>query len=104
MVCFSRHPQITAFSCICSLILQIKTLQKPVTVINLPKTQHIHSVLVLLVVLQIYVVNNEEELDRLHTDNALAFRKDQRTLYFKDTEGWLPIQVSTSLNNTIHNV
>ncbi|XP_045575133.1 acetylcholinesterase collagenic tail peptide isoform X1 [Salmo salar] len=42
----------------------------------------------------IFVVNNQEELDRLHTDNALAFRKDQRSLYFKDTNGWLPIQTS----------
>lgn len=55
-----------------------------------------------MVVLQIFVVNNEQELDRLNTDNALAFRKDQRTLYFKDTEGWLPIQVSTCLNNAMH--
>lgn len=47
----------------------------------------------LLFLVQIFVVNNQEELDRLHTDNALAFRKDQRSLYFKDTNGWLPIQV-----------
>lgn len=44
--------------------------------------------------IQIFVVSNEEELERLHTDNALAFRKDQRSLYFKDIDGWLPIQVS----------
>uniref|UniRef100_A0A8D0CQF2 Collagen like tail subunit of asymmetric acetylcholinesterase n=1 Tax=Sander lucioperca TaxID=283035 RepID=A0A8D0CQF2_SANLU len=37
---------------------------------------------------------NEEELERLHTDNALAFRKDQRSLYFKDIDGWLPIQLT----------
>lgn len=55
------------------------------------------NVFVLMAVLQIFVVNDEHELDRLHTDNALAFRKDQRTLYFKDTDGWLPIQVSTVL-------
>uniref|UniRef100_A0A3B3CMJ7 Collagen-like tail subunit (single strand of homotrimer) of asymmetric acetylcholinesterase n=1 Tax=Oryzias melastigma TaxID=30732 RepID=A0A3B3CMJ7_ORYME len=42
----------------------------------------------------IFVVSNEEELERLHTDNALAFRKDQRSLYFKDIDGWLPIQLS----------
>lgn len=84
------------FSYVCSLTAKrIKTLQVPGIVRSLPKTQHIHSVLVLMVVLQIFVVNNEQELDRLHTANALAFRKDQRTLYFKDTEGWLPIQVST---------
>ncbi|XP_045901957.1 acetylcholinesterase collagenic tail peptide isoform X1 [Micropterus dolomieu] len=40
----------------------------------------------------IFVVSNEEELERLHTDNALAFRKDQRSLYFKDIDGWLPVQ------------
>ncbi|XP_030638151.1 acetylcholinesterase collagenic tail peptide isoform X2 [Chanos chanos] len=42
----------------------------------------------------IFVVNNEQELYRLHTDNALAFRKDQRALYFKDIEGWMPIQLT----------
>ncbi|XP_010213598.1 PREDICTED: acetylcholinesterase collagenic tail peptide [Tinamus guttatus] len=41
----------------------------------------------------IFVVNNQEELERLNTENALAFRRDQRSLYFKDTIGWLPIQV-----------
>eukprot|EP00064_Thunnus_orientalis_P001739 superscaffoldBa00000121_g1742 len=45
-------------------------------------------------VIQIFVVSNEEELERLHTDNALAFRKDQRSLYFKDIDGWLPIQLT----------
>ncbi|XP_066483465.1 acetylcholinesterase collagenic tail peptide isoform X2 [Tiliqua scincoides] len=42
----------------------------------------------------IFVVNNREELDRLNTENALAFRRDQRSLYFKDTFGWLPIQLT----------
>uniref|UniRef100_A0A7M4DXH8 Collagen like tail subunit of asymmetric acetylcholinesterase n=1 Tax=Crocodylus porosus TaxID=8502 RepID=A0A7M4DXH8_CROPO len=42
----------------------------------------------------IFVVNNQEELDRLNTKNALAFRRDQRSLYFKDTVGWLPIQLT----------
>uniref|UniRef100_A0A8C2Z2S5 Collagen like tail subunit of asymmetric acetylcholinesterase n=1 Tax=Cyclopterus lumpus TaxID=8103 RepID=A0A8C2Z2S5_CYCLU len=42
--------------------------------------------------IQIFIVSNEEELERLHTENALAFRKDQRSLYFKDIDGWLPIQ------------
>ncbi|XP_016336332.1 acetylcholinesterase collagenic tail peptide [Sinocyclocheilus anshuiensis] len=41
----------------------------------------------------IFVVNNEQELNRLQTDNALAFRKDQRSLYFKDIDGWMPIQL-----------
>lgn len=95
-ICFSRHPQRIEHSVASSSLTakRIKTLQEPGTVRSIPITQHIHSV---LVVLQIFVVNNEQELDRLHTDNALAFRKDQRTLYFKDTDGWLPIQVSNCL-------
>ena len=52
----------------------------------------------LFVCVKIFVVDNEEELDRLHTDNAIAFRKDQRSLYFKDTDGWKPIQVSGTQN------
>lgn len=32
---------------------------------------------------------------RLHLDNTMAFRKDQRALYFKDKDGWKPIQVMT---------
>ncbi|XP_067906915.1 acetylcholinesterase collagenic tail peptide isoform X3 [Heterodontus francisci] len=44
----------------------------------------------------IFVVDSEEELEKLNTENALAFRKDQRSLYFKDTVGWLPIQLATS--------
>lgn len=39
------------------------------------------------------MVNNEQELNRLQADNALAFRKDQRSLYFRDNNGWMPIQV-----------
>ncbi|XP_056331456.1 acetylcholinesterase collagenic tail peptide isoform X2 [Danio aesculapii] len=42
----------------------------------------------------IFVVNNEQELNRVQTENALAFRKDQRSLYFKDTGGWMPIQLT----------
>lgn len=42
---------------------------------------------------QIYVVSSEEELKGLHEDNALAFRKDQKSLYFKNKNGWEPIQV-----------
>lgn len=49
--------------------------------------------LITLPLLQIFIVNNEQELERLHIHNALAFCKDQRSLYFKDTDGWLPIQV-----------
>uniref|UniRef100_A0A4W5PMW2 Uncharacterized protein n=1 Tax=Hucho hucho TaxID=62062 RepID=A0A4W5PMW2_9TELE len=41
----------------------------------------------------IFVVDSEDELVRLHTVNAIAFRKDQRSLYFKDKDGWQPIQV-----------
>lgn len=51
------------------------------------------KLLISLSSVQIFIVSSEEELERLHTDNALAFRKDQRSLYFKDTDGWLPIQV-----------
>ncbi|XP_045914988.1 acetylcholinesterase collagenic tail peptide [Micropterus dolomieu] len=40
----------------------------------------------------IFVVNSEEEMARIHLDNAIAFRKDQRGLYFKDKDGWKPIQ------------
>ena len=43
--------------------------------------------------LQIFVVGSQDELERLQTDNAFAFRKDQRSLYFKDVDGWIPIQV-----------
>lgn len=46
---------------------------------------------------QIFIVNSDEEMERLHTDNALAFRKDQRSLYFKDLDGWFPIQVTTPI-------
>lgn len=42
-------------------------------------------------------MNSEEELKGLHEDNALAFRKDQRSLYFKDENGWEPIQVQDCL-------
>ncbi|CAN9503847.1 unnamed protein product [Ophioblennius macclurei] len=40
----------------------------------------------------IYVVNNEEEMNRLKLDSSIAFRKDQRMLYFRDKDGWKPIQ------------
>ncbi|KAB0373722.1 hypothetical protein FD755_013978, partial [Muntiacus reevesi] len=42
----------------------------------------------------IFVVNNQEELERLNTQNAIAFRRDQRSLYFKDSLGWLPVQLT----------
>lgn len=48
-------------------------------------------------VLQIFIVNSDEEMERLHADNALAFRKDQRSLYFKDLDGWFPIQVTRQI-------
>ncbi|XP_056901335.1 acetylcholinesterase collagenic tail peptide isoform X2 [Takifugu flavidus] len=41
----------------------------------------------------IFIVNSDEEMERLHAENALAFRKDQRSLYFKDLDGWFPIQL-----------
>uniref|UniRef100_A0A3B5AAG3 Collagen like tail subunit of asymmetric acetylcholinesterase n=1 Tax=Stegastes partitus TaxID=144197 RepID=A0A3B5AAG3_9TELE len=40
----------------------------------------------------IFVVNSEEEMGRLRLDNSIAFRKDQRMLYFRDKDGWKPIQ------------
>ncbi|XP_061809559.1 uncharacterized protein colq isoform X1 [Nerophis lumbriciformis] len=40
----------------------------------------------------IFVVSNEEELERLQAENAFAFRKDQRALYFKDGNSWFPVQ------------
>uniref|UniRef100_A0A3Q3LFA7 Uncharacterized protein n=1 Tax=Mastacembelus armatus TaxID=205130 RepID=A0A3Q3LFA7_9TELE len=40
----------------------------------------------------IFVVNSEEEMGRLNVDNTIAFRKDQRMLYFKDKDGWKSIQ------------
>ena len=48
----------------------------------------------LCVCVQIYVVSSEEELTNLQVDNALALRKDQRSLYFRDKDGWKPIQVT----------
>lgn len=42
------------------------------------------------------MVNSEEEMEGLHLDNAVAFRKDQRALYFRDKDGWKPIQVITN--------
>ncbi|KAG7316854.1 hypothetical protein KOW79_019152 [Hemibagrus wyckioides] len=41
----------------------------------------------------IFVVNSEKELNDLHTDNTLAFCKEQKSLYFKDTDSWKPIQL-----------
>ncbi|KAL0961825.1 hypothetical protein UPYG_G00332180 [Umbra pygmaea] len=48
----------------------------------------------------IFVVDSEEELDRLHTVNAIALRKDQRSLYFKDKDGWQPIQPFQTFQST----
>uniref|UniRef100_A0A3B5MRX4 Collagen-like tail subunit (single strand of homotrimer) of asymmetric acetylcholinesterase n=1 Tax=Xiphophorus couchianus TaxID=32473 RepID=A0A3B5MRX4_9TELE len=62
------------------------------TCFNKPK--YLIRLVCVSVFFQIFVVSNEEELERLHTDNALAFRKDQKTLYFKDIDGWLPIQMT----------
>nr|Q03637.1 RecName: Full=Acetylcholinesterase collagenic tail peptide; AltName: Full=AChE Q subunit; Flags: Precursor [Torpedo marmorata]CAA42009.1 acetylcholinesterase collagenic tail peptide [Torpedo marmorata] len=42
----------------------------------------------------IFVVDSEDELEKLNTENALAFRKDQKSLYYRDTVGWLPIQIA----------
>ncbi|XP_036070239.1 acetylcholinesterase collagenic tail peptide isoform X1 [Oryzias melastigma] len=43
-------------------------------------------------VTSIFVLNSEEEMNRLHQDNAIALRKDQGILYFKDKNGWSPLQ------------
>ncbi|MEQ2240293.1 hypothetical protein ILYODFUR_013258 [Ilyodon furcidens] len=40
----------------------------------------------------IFVVNSEEEMGRLHVENAMVLRKDKRMLYYKDKDGWSPIQ------------
>ncbi|XP_060949176.1 acetylcholinesterase collagenic tail peptide-like [Limanda limanda] len=48
----------------------------------------------------IFVVTNKEEMGRLHLDNALAFRKDQRMLYFKDKDGWKPLQPFQAFQST----
>lgn len=31
--------------------------------------------------------------------NALVYRKDQRGLYFRDKDGWMPVQVTTRLHH-----
>lgn len=49
---------------------------------------------------QIFVVGSEEELKGLQEDNALAFRKDLRSLYFRDENGWKPIQVQRHFEYT----
>lgn len=36
-------------------------------------------------------------MERVHLVNALVFRKDLRGLYFRDKDGWMPVQVPTSL-------
>ncbi|PWA15375.1 hypothetical protein CCH79_00008433, partial [Gambusia affinis] len=43
-------------------------------------------------VLTIFVVNSEEEMSRLHVENVIVLRKDKRMLYYKDKDGWSPIQ------------
>lgn len=48
----------------------------------------------------IFVVNSEEEMNGLHGENAIAIRKDQRALYFKDKDGWKPIQPFQSYQST----
>ncbi|XP_037548812.1 acetylcholinesterase collagenic tail peptide [Nematolebias whitei] len=40
----------------------------------------------------IFVVNSEEEMGRIHLDTAIALRRDERMLYFKDKDGWSPLQ------------
>uniref|UniRef100_A0A3Q2Z1U7 Collagen like tail subunit of asymmetric acetylcholinesterase n=1 Tax=Hippocampus comes TaxID=109280 RepID=A0A3Q2Z1U7_HIPCM len=66
----------------------------PPTYIKCYVTVRVHVSYAFLTSFQIFVVSNEEELERLHTENAFAFRKDQRSLYFKDTVGWFPVQMT----------
>ncbi|ROL45890.1 Acetylcholinesterase collagenic tail peptide [Anabarilius grahami] len=47
----------------------------------------------------IFVVSSEEELKGLHEENAFALRKDQRSLYFKDENGWEPIQATERMRD-----
>ncbi|KAF4077751.1 hypothetical protein AMELA_G00211560 [Ameiurus melas] len=41
----------------------------------------------------IFVVNGEKELSDLDAVNTLAFCKERKSLYFKDADGWNPIQL-----------
>lgn len=45
------------------------------------------------------MVDNEEEMERVHLVNALVFRKDLRGLYFRDKDGWMPVQVTTRVSH-----
>ncbi|XP_017275822.1 acetylcholinesterase collagenic tail peptide [Kryptolebias marmoratus] len=40
----------------------------------------------------IFVVSSEEEMSRINLENAVALRRDQRILYFKDKDSWSPLQ------------
>ncbi|XP_076006123.1 uncharacterized protein LOC143000621 [Genypterus blacodes] len=48
----------------------------------------------------IFVVNSEEEMAGLHIDYSIAFRKDQRVLFFRDKDGWKPIQPYQQFQST----
>ncbi|XP_008329687.1 acetylcholinesterase collagenic tail peptide [Cynoglossus semilaevis] len=48
----------------------------------------------------IFVVDSKEEMSRLQLDNTIVFRKDQRMLYFKDADGWKPIQPFQQFQST----
>lgn len=37
-------------------------------------------------------------MERVHLVNALVLRKDLRGLYFRDKEGWMPVQVTTRVH------
>lgn len=49
---------------------------------------------------QIFVVSSEEEMGRITLDNAIALRRDQRMLYFKDKDGWSPLQVQLYIEDS----
>lgn len=38
-------------------------------------------------------------MERVHLANALVFRKDQRGLYFRDKDGWMPVQVPARVHH-----
>lgn len=38
-------------------------------------------------------------MERVHLANALVFRKDQRGLYFRDKDGWMPVQVTARVHH-----
>uniref|UniRef100_S4RUQ8 Uncharacterized protein n=1 Tax=Petromyzon marinus TaxID=7757 RepID=S4RUQ8_PETMA len=42
----------------------------------------------------VYVVKDQEELDRFNVPSTIVFRRDIRSLFFKEPTGWVPIQLA----------